>query len=48
MSGKAGKAGVEDPAAEVDVYVHWVNGLRCGRERYTADGRRYVCMHISS
>ena len=46
MDGKAGEAGEGDPAVEVDVYVHWGNGLRCGRERQTADGRRYVCMHI--
>ena len=46
MDGKAGEAGEGDPVAEVDVYVHWVNGLRCGREKQTADGRRYVCMHI--
>ena len=45
MDGKAGAAGGEASAEEVGVYVHWVNGLRCGRERLTADGRRYVCMH---
>ena len=44
MVGKAGVEGEGDLEEEVDVYVHWVNGLRCGRERQTADGRRYVCM----